>query len=106
MFDSQSTRGTVSGVRVTYLTARVLEYLAKHPHASNRAIAEYADVLDEGQMSKLLVRIQRLGLIENSGRVPIKGAPNAWTLTRRGVDAERAVRSGAASVGNQRRRFQ
>lgn len=107
MVDSQSTKkGAASRVRVTYLTARVLEYLAEHPGASNRLIAEYAGVVDEGQMSKLLMRIERLGLIENSGRAPIKNAPNAWTLTRRGVEAERAVRSGAASVGNQRRRFQ
>jgi chromosome segregation and condensation protein ScpB len=93
-------------VRVTYLTAKVLVYLAGHPGSSNREIADYAGILDEGQTSKLLTRLENLGLIENPGRVRVKGAPNAWTLTRKGVEAERAVRSGAASVGNQRRRFQ
>lgn len=106
MVDGQSTKGASTRVRVTYLTARVLEYLAEHPGASNRMIAEYAGVADEGQMSKLLMRIERLGLIENPGRAPIKSAPNTWTLTPGGVDAERAVRSGSASVGNRRRRFQ
>jgi hypothetical protein len=102
----QRTAGGSARVRVTYLTARVLEYLAEYPGSSNREIADHAGVVDEGQMSKLLARIERLELIENSGRAPIKSAPNAWTLTRGGVEAERAVRSGAAAVGNQRRRFQ
>jgi hypothetical protein len=93
-------------VRVTYLAAKVLECLAAYPGSSNRDIAWYAEVVDEGQMSKLLTRLEGLGLIENPGRARIKGAPNAWTLTDRGVEAERAVRSGAASIGNQRRRFQ
>jgi DNA-binding MarR family transcriptional regulator len=106
MVDRRRTADLSPRVRVTYLTAKVLEYLAESPGSSNRQIADRIGVVDEGQMSKLLTRIERLGLIENSGRAPIKSAPNAWTLTPRGVEAERAVRSGAASVGNQRRRFQ
>jgi hypothetical protein len=104
--DKRRTGGGSSRVRVTYLTAKVLEYLADHPDSSNREIAEHAGILDEGQISKMLVRLEGLGLIENPGRVPIKGAPNAWTLTRRGAEAERAVRSGTASIGHRRRRFQ
>ncbi len=104
--DRQRTAGVSSRVRVTYLTARVLEYLAEHPGSSNREIADYAGIVDEGQTSKLLTRLEGLGLIENPGRARIKGAPNSWTLTGRGVEAERAVRSGSAAVGNQRRRFQ
>jgi hypothetical protein len=106
MVDRRRTAGFSPRVRVTYLTARVLEYLAKQPGSSNRAIADHVGVVDEGQMSKLLGRIERLGLIENPGRVRIKSAPNAWTLTAAGTEAERAVRSGSASVGNPRRRFQ
>jgi DNA-binding MarR family transcriptional regulator len=106
MVDGQSTKGASSRVRVTYLTARVLEYLAEHPGASNRLIAEYAGVADEGQMSKLLMRLERVGLIENPGRARVKGAPNAWTLTAKGEEAERAVRNGSAAVGNRRRRLQ
>ncbi len=106
MVDRQRTADFSPRVRVTYLTAKVLEYLAGNPGASNRQIADHIGVVDEGQMSKLLTRIERLELIENPGRVRVKGAPNAWTLTGIGVEAERAVRSGSASVGNRRRRFQ
>jgi hypothetical protein len=102
----QRKAGAAPRVRVTYLTAKVLVYLAEHPGSSNREIADYAGILDEGQTSKLLTRLENLGLIANPGRVRIKGAPNAWTLTRGGARAERAVRNGSASVGNPRRRFQ
>ena len=42
--------------------------------------------------------LSNLGLIENSGDGPTKGAPNAWRLTARGQDVESAIRidTGAA----------
>jgi AcrR family transcriptional regulator/DNA-binding MarR family transcriptional regulator len=68
-------------MRLTYRTARVLEVIAAHSGASNREIAEHGGVLDPGQISKLLARLQRLGLIANVGDGHAKGEPNAWQLT-------------------------
>ncbi len=71
-------------MRLTYRTARVLETLAERPGASNRLAADLAGVSDQGQISKLLARLERLGLIENTGEGHAKGEPNAWRLTALG----------------------
>lgn len=71
-------------LRLTYRTVRVLLALAANPHASNRRIAGAAGVSDQGQMSKLLTRLRRLGLVENSGGRSERGGPNSWVLTGRG----------------------
>jgi AcrR family transcriptional regulator len=71
-------------MRVTYRTARVLQGIAERPGISNRAIADYAGIHDQGQISKLLARLQRLGLAANGGEGHQKGEPNAWSLTALG----------------------
>jgi DNA-binding MarR family transcriptional regulator len=73
-------------MRLTYRTARVLGAAAEHPGASNRAVGEAADIYDQGQISKLLGRLEGLGLIENTSGNDHKptGEPNAWRLTRLG----------------------
>ncbi len=68
-------------MRLTYRTARVLEGLAGRPGASNRQLAERAGIQDPGQISKLLARLKRLGLLANTGEGHAKGEPNAWSLT-------------------------
>ncbi len=70
-------------MRLTYRTARVLEAVVTNPGASNRLIGEQAEIHDQGQVSKLLARLQGLGLLTNTaGRdAHTKGAPNAWRLT-------------------------
>jgi AcrR family transcriptional regulator/DNA-binding MarR family transcriptional regulator len=68
-------------MRLTYRTARVLQAAVEHPGASNRQIGEHADLYDQGQISKLLARLQRLGLLENSGEGQARGESNAWRLT-------------------------
>jgi AcrR family transcriptional regulator/DNA-binding MarR family transcriptional regulator len=68
-------------MRLTYRTALVLEAIAQRPGVSNRIVAELAGVSDQGQISKLLSRLERLGLIENTGAGHVKGEPNAWSLT-------------------------
>jgi AcrR family transcriptional regulator len=73
-----------TGMRLTYRTARVLECIAGEPGASNRAIAEHAGVSDPGQISKLLRRLERLGLAVNAGGGHLSGEPNAWRLTAQG----------------------
>jgi AcrR family transcriptional regulator/DNA-binding MarR family transcriptional regulator len=72
------------GMRLTYRTVRVLEAIADNPQASNRTIGDSAGITDQGQVSKLLARLQRIGLITNTGLGPGQGAPNAWTLTPKG----------------------
>ena len=79
-------------MRLTYRTMRVLAAVAANPGASNRMIARAADVGDQGQISKLLMRLRKLGLVENRG-APVKGEPNAWTLTPRGTQIERLLGS-------------
>jgi AcrR family transcriptional regulator len=71
-------------MRLTYRTARVLEVVAEHPGASNRLVAEHADIVDQGQVSKLLARLERLELMSNMGEGHAKGESNAWRLTSLG----------------------
>ncbi len=79
-------------MRITYRTVRVLMTIAANPDASNRKIASEAGIGDQGQVSKLLARLEHLGLIYNRGIGPVKGAPNAWQLTARGRHVEQAIR--------------
>ncbi len=83
-------------MRLTYRTVRVLMAVAEHPGASNRQVGVASGMNDQGQISKLLSRLHRLGLIANDTAGPAKGAPNAWTLTPKGERIEGAigVRSG------------
>jgi AcrR family transcriptional regulator len=78
-------------MRITYRTVRVLMVIAGHPDASNRTIASEAGISDQGQVSKLLTRLEHLGLIHNTGVGPAKGAPNVWALTPRGQQVEQAI---------------
>lgn len=82
-------------MRLTYRTVRVLSAVAGHPGSSNREIGLAAGMQDQGQISKLLTRLAKLGLIENSPAGLARGAPNAWALTAKGRDIERAVADGA-----------
>lgn len=88
-------------MRLTYRTVRVLSALAElqggGAHPSNRQVADAAGVHDQGQISKLLVRLERLGLAENAGMA--RGEPNAWRLTARGGEVERAIREQAGPRG-------
>jgi AcrR family transcriptional regulator len=79
-------------MRITYRTVRALIAIASGPGASNREVASSAGISDQGQVSKLLTRLEHLGLIGNEGAGPAKGAPNAWTLTPKGQRVEEAVR--------------
>jgi AcrR family transcriptional regulator len=82
-------------MRLTYRTVRVLMAVAalggRGSYPSNRAVADAAEVSDQGQMSKLLARLDGLGLIENTGGGASRGEPNAWTLTDRGWQVQGAI---------------
>ncbi len=73
-------------MRLTYRTLRVLTAISEQAGPSNREVAAHADVADQGQISKLLARLVRLGLIENTGEGQPSGEPNAWQLTPRGKE--------------------
>jgi AcrR family transcriptional regulator/DNA-binding MarR family transcriptional regulator len=79
-------------MRLTYRTVRVLMAIGAHPGVSNRRVADAAGVSDQGQISKLLARLDTLGLIENSGFGRAKGESNSWHLTERGREIEHAIR--------------
>jgi hypothetical protein len=72
-------------MRLTYRTLMVLTAIATEPGASNRQIADAAGIHDQGQISKLLARLERLGLAHNTGNGQPQGEPNSWTLTPRGA---------------------
>ena len=78
-------------IRITFRTARVLSTVGSRPDASNREIGMAAGVGDQGQMSKLLRRLEKAELIENHGQGQAKGESNAWRLTARGQGVMRTV---------------
>jgi AcrR family transcriptional regulator len=86
-------------MRLTYRTIRVLFALAelggRGPGPSSRAVADASGISDQGQISKLLWRLEHLGLIANGVAGHRRGESNAWSLTPTGHEAERALRSQA-----------
>ena len=84
-------------MRLTYRTVRVLMAIdslgGRGSHPSNRQVATAAGISDQGQISKLLARLQALGLIGNAGGDHAKGEPNAWALTSRGRDVTRTLQA-------------
>jgi AcrR family transcriptional regulator len=82
-------------MRLTYRTVRVLTAIAelggRGSYPSNRQVGEASGMQDQGQISKLLARLHRLGLIHNTGIGPTKGAPNAWTLTPTGNHIQQTI---------------
>jgi AcrR family transcriptional regulator len=85
-------------MRLTYRTLLVLGGIAAHPGASNREVSALAEVSDQGQISKLLARLERLGLIENTGEGQPSGEPNAWSLTTLGHEVHEAIPARKAST--------
>ena len=97
-------------MRITYRTLRVLSAIGEHPGMSNRGVADLSGIADQGQMSKLLTRLEGLGLIENTtmtdhdrGAHQRAGEPNAWRLTSKGehvvYSLQEHERRGARLVG-------
>ncbi len=84
-------------MRLTYRTSRVLEGVAElagqGTDPSNRQVGEFAGIPDAGQVSKLLRRLERLGLLANGGPGHLKGEPNAWRLTAQGELVARSIRA-------------
>jgi AcrR family transcriptional regulator/DNA-binding MarR family transcriptional regulator len=76
------------GFRMTARTHLVLSAVAnlsqQRVNPSNLRVAQAAGVKDQGQISKLLARLEGHGMLENTGG-PTAGA-NAWRLTPRGEE--------------------
>jgi AcrR family transcriptional regulator len=94
----------LGGRGVTYRTLRVLSAIGELAPAqagrvggpSNREVAARAGVADEGNISRMLARLEGLGLVERDG-VPARpqrprGEANAWRLTERGEEVRTAVK--------------
>jgi DNA-binding MarR family transcriptional regulator len=90
-----------AGARLTYRTVQVLRAIAELPAGSNREVAERAGIVDQGQISKILTRLEYQGLVVNragdSPAHPARGAPNSWWLTDRGEALERDLRERPAT---------
>jgi AcrR family transcriptional regulator/DNA-binding MarR family transcriptional regulator len=71
-------------IRLTYRTARVLTSIAQSPGSSSKQVADASGIADPGQISRLLTRLRRNGLIQDTGIGPAKGMARAWSLTERG----------------------
>lgn len=75
--------------RMTVRTHRVLsavsELTARGSTPNNREVSDLAGVSDQGQISKLLARLEGHGLLQNTGG-HTQGAPRAWRLTPRGEE--------------------
>jgi DNA-binding MarR family transcriptional regulator len=78
-------------MRLTYRTLRVLVAVGENAGACNREIAVSAGVADQGQISKLLRRLQELGLVCNRADASAKGERNAWSLTEQGAAVRDAI---------------
>jgi AcrR family transcriptional regulator len=82
--------------RLTIRTYKVLcavaELCGRGPGPNNRQVSDGAQVSDQGQISKLLARLEGLGLLQNTGG-HTQGVPNAWQLTPQGEEIVRAGRS-------------
>ena len=82
-------------MRLTYRTIRVLlavgELSGKGSGPSNRQVSDAAGIRDQGQISKLLARLEHLGLIRKAGEHRVKGEPNAWTFTKHGTEVREAL---------------
>jgi DNA-binding MarR family transcriptional regulator len=80
----------LEALRLAPRRTMALLHIATHPHASNREIAAGIGIGNDAQTSRLLARMQDLGLILNRAPQHDRGGPNAWQLT---VDGRRLVRA-------------
>jgi AcrR family transcriptional regulator len=85
-------RTTPIDFRLTVRTQMVLTAVANWPGGSNRQISDAAGIKDQGQISRLLARLEGLELLRNAGG-ETHGIPNAWYLTPRGEEIARLTRS-------------
>jgi AcrR family transcriptional regulator/DNA-binding MarR family transcriptional regulator len=81
--------------RPTLRTFMVLSAIVESPGLNNREVADAAGIVDQGQVSRLLWRLEDQGLVQNSGGHE-QGTPKAWSLTPLGEHALQASRPHSA----------
>ena len=67
----------------------MLAVVAEYPGLSNQRVSELAGISDQGQISRLMIRLQEQGLVEKRGGRP-QGHAKAWRLTPEGEDVVQA----------------
>jgi AcrR family transcriptional regulator/DNA-binding MarR family transcriptional regulator len=91
--DEASVRPLGSGAPVDFrLTVRsqtVLAVVAEYPGLNNQRVSELAGISDQGQISRLMIRLAEQGLLDNT-REHLQGHSKAWRLTAEGEDVVRA----------------
>jgi AcrR family transcriptional regulator len=85
-------------MRLTYRTVRVLAAVATSPGSSNRVVGDAAGIGDQGQVSKLLTRLERLGLVENKRAGSVRGTTNSWALSERGREVANVIATQPAAA--------
>jgi DNA-binding MarR family transcriptional regulator len=85
--------------RLNPRAAKVLAVIAADPGLNNRGVARRSAVRDEGQISRVLARLETLGLIENISRIE-RATAKAWQLTTSGraIEAARAREAARAEL--------
>jgi AcrR family transcriptional regulator/DNA-binding MarR family transcriptional regulator len=77
--------------RLTVRTYAVLAAVGERPGVSNREVSDLVRVADQGQISRLMARLEEQGLLQNTGG-HIQGVAKAWRLTPRGEEILCAAR--------------
>jgi DNA-binding MarR family transcriptional regulator len=91
----------VPGGRLNHRTVSVLRVIGSEPGLNSSEVALRASLKkDPGQVSRLLSRLARLGLIESTRNLRSTPAAKAWRLTARGQEIERAVRREATAAAS------
>jgi AcrR family transcriptional regulator len=78
-------------VRTQMVLAAVAELAGRGCNPNNRQVADRAGISDQGQISKLLARLEGVGLLQNTGG-ETQGVARAWHLTPRGEEILRVGR--------------
>jgi AcrR family transcriptional regulator len=81
--------GPIADFRLTVRTQKVLAVVAEHPGLNNHRVSELAGISDQGQVSRLMIRLSEQGLLENIGGHG-QGTPKAWHLTPHGEQIAQA----------------
>jgi AcrR family transcriptional regulator/DNA-binding MarR family transcriptional regulator len=75
--------------RLTVRSQMVLTVVGECPGLSNRRVSELAGISDQGQISRLMIRLAEQGLLKDTGG-HAQGNSKAWRLTREGQDIVQA----------------
>jgi DNA-binding IclR family transcriptional regulator len=85
-----------SGGRVNPRASLALSVIGADPGLNNKQVASRAGVINGGHASRLLGRLERLGLIENARASDRRFGAKAWTLTSAGEKVQTAIEREAA----------